>query len=298
MEARRGRLDALRVIQNTALGNEEEILGGWLTKTGLAGNHRLVQRLMAEPRWTRAVETVLGDFLQAVCVDDVSTYAANLPDATVVLLADSQQDGDAPADSLAARVQNSGPALPLARSPLRFNKRRRSSNAASGPVRRDNPEGVGSYQAGSAYRTSATRPGIPQREIRELGAAMRPTTRKSPPGQSRVDRSGDRSPRTRPAEIHVRCGKKPPKPGVRGHGARPPGIDRARQRLMSCRRRGLSPGELEELKRDPDPSAWGAVKRLAEWKASVRRASTAETFATTCARADAAPIEMHSVRSI
>ena len=36
LEARRGRLDTLRVIQNAALGNEEEILSGWLAKSGLA----------------------------------------------------------------------------------------------------------------------------------------------------------------------------------------------------------------------------------------------------------------------
>ncbi|MEQ1800411.1 MAG: chromosome segregation protein SMC [Gammaproteobacteria bacterium] len=108
LEARRGRLDALKVIQNAALGNEEEVLGGWLAKSGLAGRQRLVQQLVAEPRWTRAVETVLGDFLQAVCVSDAGQHAASLPDATLVLLEDNGSDQDVPADSLAARVQHAG----------------------------------------------------------------------------------------------------------------------------------------------------------------------------------------------
>jgi len=108
LEARRGRLDALRVIQNAALGNEEEILGGWLADTGLADHRRLVQQLVAEPRWTRAIETVLGDFLQAVCVNDIGEHAASLPDATLVLLEESGDPQDVPADSLAARVQHSG----------------------------------------------------------------------------------------------------------------------------------------------------------------------------------------------
>lgn len=108
LEARRGRLDALQVIQNAALGNEEEILGGWLAKSGLAGHGRLVQQLVAEARWTRAIETVLGDFLQAVCVSDVSSYAASLPEATLVLLEESGDKQDVPADSLAARVQHAG----------------------------------------------------------------------------------------------------------------------------------------------------------------------------------------------
>jgi len=108
LEARRGRLDALRVIQNAALGNEEEILGGWLAKSGLADHQRLVQQLVAEPRWTRAIETVLGDFLQAVCVSDVGRHAASLPEATLVLLEDRGDELDVPADSLAARVQHAG----------------------------------------------------------------------------------------------------------------------------------------------------------------------------------------------
>ncbi len=110
LEARRGRLDALRVIQNAALGNEEEILGGWLARSGLAGHNRLVQQLVAEPRWTRAIETVLGDFLQAVCVQDAGPHAASLPEATLVLLEETGDEQDVPADSLAARVQNAGTA--------------------------------------------------------------------------------------------------------------------------------------------------------------------------------------------
>ena len=97
LEARRGRLDALRVIQNAALGNEEEILGGWLAKSGLADHKRLVQQLVAEPRWTRAIETVLGDFLQAVCVGDVGRHAASLPEATLVLLEEAGDEQDVPA---------------------------------------------------------------------------------------------------------------------------------------------------------------------------------------------------------
>ncbi len=108
LEARRGRLDAMRVIQNTALGNEEEILSGWLNQSGLAQRQRLVQQLVAESRWIRAVETVLGDFLQAVCVDDAGRHAASLPEATLVLLEDGRERGDVPSDALASKVQRAG----------------------------------------------------------------------------------------------------------------------------------------------------------------------------------------------
>ena len=108
LEARRGRLDAMRVIQNSALGNEEEILGGWLNQSGLTDRDRLVQQLSAESRWIRAVETVLGDFLQAVCVDDAGRLARSLPEATVVLLESGGEQREVPPDSLANKVQNAG----------------------------------------------------------------------------------------------------------------------------------------------------------------------------------------------
>ena len=113
LEARRGRLDTLRAIQNAALGNEEEILGGWLARSGLADRKRLVQQLVADARWTRAVETVLGDFLQAVCVENAGRHAASLPDATLVLVENSSEEREAPASSLAAQVQHAGTARGL-----------------------------------------------------------------------------------------------------------------------------------------------------------------------------------------
>jgi len=108
LESRRGRLDALRAIQAAALGNEEETLGTWLDSRGLAGSQRVVQQLVADEQWTRAVETVLGDFLQGVLTHDVSGHTAGLPDTTLVLVEAGQNDGRVPADSLAVRVQNAG----------------------------------------------------------------------------------------------------------------------------------------------------------------------------------------------
>ncbi len=110
LESRRGRLDTLRAIQNTAFGNEEAVLGEWLASTGLARRRRLVQELVAEDRWTRAIETVLGDFLQAICVEDSARHLSALPDTSLVLLDSRSPDGDAGATSgtLAACVTNAG----------------------------------------------------------------------------------------------------------------------------------------------------------------------------------------------
>ncbi|MCL4792695.1 MAG: chromosome segregation protein SMC, partial [Gammaproteobacteria bacterium] len=110
LESRRGRLDTLRAIQNTAFGNEEEVLGRWLATTGLSHRHRLVQELVAEDRWTRAIETVLGDFLQAVCVDDASRHLSALPDTSLALIeaSGSADGGESVPGTLAACVKNAG----------------------------------------------------------------------------------------------------------------------------------------------------------------------------------------------
>ncbi len=111
LESRRGRLETLRAIQNTAFGNEEEVLGQWLAGTGLSRRHRLVQELVAEDKWTRAIETVLGDFLQAVCVDNSADHLQGLPDTTLVLLDSPPPAGGGMAaapGTLAACVRHAG----------------------------------------------------------------------------------------------------------------------------------------------------------------------------------------------
>ncbi|MBL8200561.1 MAG: chromosome segregation protein SMC [Chromatiales bacterium] len=197
LEARRGRLDALRVIQNAALGNEEEILGGWLAESGLADNRRLVQQLVAEPRWTRAIETVLGDFLQAVCVSDVGQHAGSLPEATLVLLEESSDGQDVPADSLAARVQHAGhvrghlAAVTCVESVDEALQRRSDLRAGQSLI---TPDGIwlgrGWVRVNRAQRYVGMM--AREREIRELGAAVIDDDAQiAALGQARLDLRGE-----------------------------------------------------------------------------------------------------------
>ena len=52
----------------------------WLQQTGLQERSRLAQTLQVADGWERAVEAVLGHFLEAVCVADESDYARKLDD--------------------------------------------------------------------------------------------------------------------------------------------------------------------------------------------------------------------------
>jgi len=70
-----GRQASLEALQQAALGNSNDKVAEWLSEQSLSENKRLAQDLQVDDNWAIAVETVLGDYLQAVCIDDLSTVA-------------------------------------------------------------------------------------------------------------------------------------------------------------------------------------------------------------------------------
>ena len=73
-----GRLSSLEALQQAALGKEDRPVNQWLEKQGLGGRKRFAQQLEVESGWERAVETVLGDTLEAVCVDSIDALSRTL----------------------------------------------------------------------------------------------------------------------------------------------------------------------------------------------------------------------------
>ena len=65
----RGQLASLETLQRAALGQRSEQISGWLKTNGLQSAPRLAQEISVEPGWEHAVETALGNYLEAVCVD-------------------------------------------------------------------------------------------------------------------------------------------------------------------------------------------------------------------------------------
>ncbi len=63
-----GRLSALEVLQEAALGKHEQAVAQWLHGHGLSGAPRLAEQLEVIDGWERALETVLDHSLEAVCV--------------------------------------------------------------------------------------------------------------------------------------------------------------------------------------------------------------------------------------
>jgi chromosome segregation protein len=108
-----GRIVSLEALQRAALGQGQGKVVEWLEARGIAGNPRLARQLSVDAGWDRAVETVLGTYLEAVCVDsieDVAGVLESLTGGTVAFFAGAQgpEGGGHEGASLRARVR--GPA--------------------------------------------------------------------------------------------------------------------------------------------------------------------------------------------
>ncbi len=103
-----GKYASLEAIQKAALGKGDDSVLGWLKNSGLAEQPRVAQALDVEEGWENAAETVLGGYLQAVCVDDVSSVVGSLgqfESGTLTLVRNSDHSGPATTNSLASKIR-------------------------------------------------------------------------------------------------------------------------------------------------------------------------------------------------
>ena len=75
-----GRLTSLEALQEVALGSGSKQISKWLVSRNLAAKPRLAQNIEVDAGWERAVETVLGSYLQAICVDSIEGLMESLPE--------------------------------------------------------------------------------------------------------------------------------------------------------------------------------------------------------------------------
>jgi len=109
----KGRLTSLQALQQAALGKADDRLNKWLQEHGLWETPRLAQSLQVEPGWERALETVLGLNLEALCVnglDAVMDVLTGLHDGALAVFdtaveATPSATGQTGKQSLAERVQ-------------------------------------------------------------------------------------------------------------------------------------------------------------------------------------------------
>ena len=95
-------------LQRAALGKASGKVAEWLRAKSLDGEPRLAQQLRVERGWERAVETVLGSYLEAVCVEglaDVAEIIGSFDGGHLAFVERRTEAPPAPADSLRAKVQ-------------------------------------------------------------------------------------------------------------------------------------------------------------------------------------------------
>ena len=113
-EAARAEVTSLEALQAAALSDHAGQASEWLRSAGLGARPRLAALLEVESGWERAVETALGDYLEAVCVEDLDTLSpalAALTAGSVTLMERGAPASSGAADTLASRVR--GPAAIL-----------------------------------------------------------------------------------------------------------------------------------------------------------------------------------------
>ena len=107
-------LTSLEALQAAALAAHGGEASQWLERSGLAARPRVAAALEVEPGWERAVETALGDYLEAVCVSELEALApqlAQLAGGSVTLVESGAAEGVAAAATLASRVRGPGAVL-------------------------------------------------------------------------------------------------------------------------------------------------------------------------------------------
>lgn len=82
LQTLRGRHASLTALQEAALGKTSSTVVAWLENQSLDKKPRLAESIHVDGGWERAIETVLGDHLEAVCVDGLSQITLALHELT------------------------------------------------------------------------------------------------------------------------------------------------------------------------------------------------------------------------
>ncbi len=100
----RGRHASLEALQQAAVSGGKK-LDDWLSVQSLDTNPRLLSQLTVDPEWQKAVEMVLGDALQAVCIDGIDAVAnllTTLEQGSLVLLDTSAESASQSANKFSS----------------------------------------------------------------------------------------------------------------------------------------------------------------------------------------------------
>ncbi|MGZ5622389.1 MAG: chromosome segregation protein SMC, partial [Methylobacter sp.] len=78
MQSVKGKITSLELLQQHAMGKDNKHLSAWLASVDLAENRRLAEFLDVQAGWDKAVETVLGSYLEAICIESADQIIPGL----------------------------------------------------------------------------------------------------------------------------------------------------------------------------------------------------------------------------
>jgi len=107
-ERARAEQTSLEALQRAALTHDAGSATEWLAVAGLTSKPRVAETLDVENGWERAVETALGDYLEAICVerlDELASALAELSKGRVALIEAGAAASGARLEALAAKVK-------------------------------------------------------------------------------------------------------------------------------------------------------------------------------------------------
>ncbi len=104
-----GKITSLEMLQQHAMGKDKKSQQVWLQQQQWQNNPRLAEFLTVEDGWETAVEQVLADYLEAVCVDDISqafSVLDSLKEDALSLFESRPGTDNASADQLLSKIQS------------------------------------------------------------------------------------------------------------------------------------------------------------------------------------------------
>lgn len=72
LQSLKGRKASLEALQQAALGKTDKSLQQWMTQQNIADKPRIAEQISVKDNWNTAVECVLGDYLEATCVENIN----------------------------------------------------------------------------------------------------------------------------------------------------------------------------------------------------------------------------------
>ncbi|MBE9538596.1 MAG: chromosome segregation protein SMC [Proteobacteria bacterium] len=106
-----GRQASLEALQQAAMDDSSGGVSDWLESSQVADKPRLLEQMNVEDGWQLAVETVLGDYLQAVCVDNIGELGHmldTLEQGQLALVEALPGGGAVASDTLASKLSSVG----------------------------------------------------------------------------------------------------------------------------------------------------------------------------------------------